>query len=77
MEGVWVWHWNDQPANYTGWGPGEPNSNGDQDCVFINVNENYMWADIQCTNTFRPLCEKRYTFLYFVLFFYHFSTFVM
>ena len=61
IEGMWLWQSSGIPANYTDWGPGEPNSyHGDQDCVFYHSGENYMWADINCLSSeFRPLCEKR------------------
>ena len=62
IEGIWMWSSSGAQANYTDWGPGEPNSNhGNQDCAFYHSGEQYMWADIACSSTdFRPLCEKRW-----------------
>uniref|UniRef100_A0A8B9R3H1 C-type lectin domain-containing protein n=1 Tax=Astyanax mexicanus TaxID=7994 RepID=A0A8B9R3H1_ASTMX len=51
-----VWKWVDGSELITGfWRAGEPNSNGDEDCV---INE-WNWADYPCNSQFNWICEKR------------------
>ncbi|KAG9259782.1 CD209 antigen-like protein C, partial [Astyanax mexicanus] len=51
-----VWKWVDGSELITKfWGAGEPNSNGDEDCVLTN----WKWADYPCNHQFNWICEKR------------------
>ncbi|KAL7855871.1 hypothetical protein AOLI_G00194750 [Acnodon oligacanthus] len=57
-----VWKWVDGSALTTEfWRPGEPNINGDEDCVITGYASDpvYSWADFTCNNRFAWICEKR------------------
>uniref|UniRef100_A0A3B1K6W4 C-type lectin domain-containing protein n=1 Tax=Astyanax mexicanus TaxID=7994 RepID=A0A3B1K6W4_ASTMX len=57
-----VWKWVDGSELITGfWYPGEPNSNGDEDCGLYGYGSDPVnnWADYPCNNQFFWMCEKR------------------
>merc|ERR1711970_1680154 len=48
QEGVWTWM-SGAPWSYEHWGEGEPNQNGNEDCLAIDPqNTNYGWMDLSC-----------------------------
>ncbi|XP_060570053.1 perlucin-like protein [Ruditapes philippinarum] len=57
-EGIWRWFNTDRHASMSDWGPGEPNNNGNEDCVGFWPRINYDWNDYECNSKLRPLCEK-------------------
>ncbi|XP_052771326.1 perlucin-like protein [Mya arenaria] len=63
VEGVWTWYTNDTPLEYTGWYPGQPGSEGDEDCAVIASrpdNGNLVfngWHDAPCAARHHPICE--------------------
>ncbi|KAH3710601.1 hypothetical protein DPMN_070089 [Dreissena polymorpha] len=64
VEGVWTWYTNDQPLEYTGWYPGQPGSEGDEDCAVIasrpeagGSQKFNGWHDAQCAAQHHPVCE--------------------
>lgn len=47
-EGLFTW-WGGHPATYTRWASGEPNNQGDEDCVhYSNFGDPEQWNDIEC-----------------------------
>ncbi|XP_049327979.1 C-type lectin domain family 17, member A [Astyanax mexicanus] len=57
-----VWKWVDGSELITGfWRPGEPNSNGDEDCGLYGYGSDPVnnWADYPCNNQEKWICEKR------------------
>ena len=46
-EGTFVWY-DQSPVVYTNWAPGEPNQNGDEDCVQIYTSG--LWNDLSCSS---------------------------
>jgi hypothetical protein len=52
-EGEWVWI-DDTPAPNWGWGPGEPNGGGSENCANLH---DYGWVDRDCGNTRDYICE--------------------
>ncbi|XP_049328208.1 CD209 antigen-like protein D [Astyanax mexicanus] len=57
-----VWKWVDGSELITGyWGPGEPNSNGEEDCVITDIGSDPVnnWNDYPCNRQFFWICEKR------------------
>ncbi|XP_049328653.1 C-type lectin domain family 17, member A-like [Astyanax mexicanus] len=71
-QGVWiglsdaetegVWKWVDGSELITGfWRPGEPNSNGDEDCVITDIGSDPVnnWNDYPCNRQLVWICEKR------------------
>ena len=66
-EGTWRWgnssqFWPALSGVYTNWEPGEPNnavSNGvDSDCLRMLTTTGGTWRDIQCSASYRPVCES-------------------
>ena len=62
-QNTWIWDGDGSRAEYTNWAPGEPSGkdeyNRDEDCVIIDVAENYFkWNDAMCLHSFSVLCEK-------------------
>jgi hypothetical protein len=47
---------NSQVIAYTNWGPGEPNQNGDEDCVQIQQ-VSHTWNDNDCKKHFYAICQ--------------------
>ena len=43
---------------YTHWGHGEPDNDGEQDCAVLN-SEGY-WDDVDCLTSLWSICEMRY-----------------
>lgn len=54
-EGLFQWVNNNSLA-YTPWFPGEPNDEGNEDCV--QLCNNGQWNDESCSVTDNALCEK-------------------
>ncbi|KAG9259802.1 hypothetical protein AMEX_G27387 [Astyanax mexicanus] len=57
-----VWKWVDGSELITGfWRPGEPNSNGDEDCVTTDIGSDPVnnWNDYPCNRQLVWICEKR------------------
>nr|ACU83224.1 perlucin-like protein isoform A [Ruditapes philippinarum] len=57
-EGSYRWFHSNNYPSYTNWGRGEPNNDGNEDCVGFWSRINYYWNDFQCRHELRPLCEK-------------------
>merc|ERR1712088_671661 len=48
QEGVWTWM-SGAPWSYEHWGEGEPNQNGNEDCLAIDPQQaGYGWMDLSC-----------------------------
>ena len=62
IEGVWTWQSTGRSATYTDWAPTEPNTfqGTNEDCAVFASAGKYQWADVPCSNLYRPLCEKRF-----------------
>uniref|UniRef100_A0A3B1IDJ3 C-type lectin domain-containing protein n=1 Tax=Astyanax mexicanus TaxID=7994 RepID=A0A3B1IDJ3_ASTMX len=57
-----VWKWVDGSELITGfWRTGEPNSNGDEDCVTTDIGSDPLnnWNDYPCNRQLVWICEKR------------------
>ncbi|CAH1265180.1 HGF [Branchiostoma lanceolatum] len=52
-EGTFIWV-DGTPLTYTSWNFGEPNNNGDEDCVQLS---GYNWNDAYCGGTAQYICE--------------------
>ncbi|XP_060608108.1 perlucin-like isoform X1 [Ruditapes philippinarum] len=65
IEGLWVWYKGDKPVNFTGWYPGQPGSEGDEDCAVIASRTDVFngWHDAPCAASHHPICEIRNTTL--------------
>ena len=60
FEGLWVWE-DQSSSTYTNWNPGEPNNQGDEDCVTDNVNVIAgKWDDWTCSSAAKFICERNY-----------------
>nr|ACU83213.1 C-type lectin [Ruditapes philippinarum] len=57
-DGIWRWFDTMSHATCSDWGPGEPNSHGNEDCVNFFVDNDYNWNDSTCHSKYTPLCEK-------------------
>jgi len=66
-EGNWYWMHSHQPAVWTSWGPGEPDTSSvnKEDCAALYVSKDYRnyWMDHSCLDTrigledIAPLCQ--------------------
>ena len=54
-EGTWIRSDNGEVATYYNWSPGEPNNDGNQDCVKLYTT--YRWDDDYCTKSKASICE--------------------
>ncbi|XP_070535732.1 macrophage mannose receptor 1-like [Ptychodera flava] len=57
-----TYEWSDMTeVTYTKWNNGEPNSNGDEDCVDMYVSGGLAgyWNDDGCSKAFRSVCKKK------------------
>ena len=71
MEGRYVWAESHQLADYTNWGPGEPQEEDGLDCVFKSGDFIVGWHDYSCDKdtvagdawglTIHALCETEQT----------------
>ena len=61
IEGVWKWKSNGSLATFTDWESGQPDNNGDEDCVELYPSNSWHWNDASCTTNHYPLCEKNVT----------------
>ncbi|XP_078676753.1 apolipoprotein(a)-like isoform X1 [Branchiostoma floridae x Branchiostoma belcheri] len=52
-EGIFIWV-DGTPLTYTSWNYGEPNNNGEEDCVQLS---GYNWNDASCFGTAQYICE--------------------
>ena len=58
-EGMWVWQDTEMTASVTDWLPGQPGSEaGQEDCAVLAPQYDYRWADLPCSVSREPLCEK-------------------
>ncbi|XP_060562381.1 C-type lectin domain family 4 member E-like [Ruditapes philippinarum] len=57
-EGIWRWYGTETHATFSDWGPGEPNNNGNEDCVQLYSGYDYRSNDTPCHGQLTPLCEK-------------------
>merc|ERR1712061_185367 len=62
QEGVWTWM-SGAPWSYEHWGEGEPNQNGNEDCLAIDPQQaGYGWMDLNCAGDNAvpryAVCEK-------------------
>lgn len=57
-EGTFVWVDGGQWV-YDNWRSGEPNNNGNEDCVILQGNQGGKWDDRPCAQTYRYLCERQ------------------
>uniref|UniRef100_K1QAX1 Low affinity immunoglobulin epsilon Fc receptor n=1 Tax=Magallana gigas TaxID=29159 RepID=K1QAX1_MAGGI len=48
-EGNWVWMSTQDPLDYNGWNPGEPNNGVGAACMAMANHEHYHWNDDFCT----------------------------
>ncbi|XP_041352358.1 macrophage mannose receptor 1-like [Gigantopelta aegis] len=55
-EGAFVWE-DGSVVTFSKWSPGEPNNNGNEDCVAL-VPKIKSWIDISCTFSRKYICEK-------------------
>ena len=54
-----TFEWSDGSSwNYSAWKPGEPNNNGNQDCLVGNAKD-HKWDDDHCEEKKMFLCKKR------------------
>ncbi|XP_022602665.1 lactose-binding lectin l-2-like [Seriola dumerili] len=54
------WMWSDGCAVKFGfWNPGEPNNNGNEDCVHNNFGNNKKWNGGPCSDTYASVCASR------------------
>ena len=61
-EGTWKWSSTGTPLSYTSWYSGEPNNNGNEDCLAFNYLVNYgpgKWNDGPCSFKLKYVCERR------------------
>jgi len=57
-EGNWMWSNGQQLGRYNNWYPGEPNNyHGKQDCVYMAMQYDYQWLDLDCEAYRFSLCE--------------------
>ena len=57
QEGHWVWETSGVPFAYTNWSTGQPDNDGNQDCMIINRSKK-RWYDFNCAHTgMKPLCQ--------------------
>ena len=55
-----TWHWMDgSELTVDGWGPGEPTTPGEDNCVEIYSVNDWTWNDRTCTENFPFACELR------------------
>ncbi|XP_022081683.1 macrophage mannose receptor 1-like [Acanthaster planci] len=60
VEGVWKYASNDTPSDagvYLNWGSGQPNDNGEQDCIMMG--KSGTWEDKECSDYYYVTCKKR------------------
>ncbi|PVD37344.1 hypothetical protein C0Q70_04343 [Pomacea canaliculata] len=74
VEGTWLWVNNNQArervlwllARYFHWATGEPNSDGNEDCVAIWVtcpSQNGLWNDYDCSKRYNTSARRRRTIM--------------
>jgi len=56
-EGTWVWD-DHMGQGYVNWNNGEPNNQGDEDCLMHASQIGGKWNDSNCNNQFRYVCEN-------------------
>jgi len=62
-EGEWRWM-SGQTFSYTNWHEGEPNDSGNEDCVSMSSQEDYLWEDLACDTSMHSdimhyvVCER-------------------
>eukprot|EP00105_Crassostrea_gigas_P010135 XP_011425311.1 PREDICTED: perlucin [Crassostrea gigas] len=59
-EGNWVWMSTQDPLDYNGWNPGEPNNGVGAACMAMANHEHYHWNDDFCTKSYDFICEKEH-----------------
>ncbi|XP_059210528.1 ladderlectin-like, partial [Centropristis striata] len=57
MTGVWLWS-DGTPFRFSYWCSGEPNNQGNEHCVEMNVGDNKCWNDLKCDTNRPSVCAK-------------------
>lgn len=57
-EGHFTWVSDGTAASFTDWGGSNPDNSYNEDCVHFSKGT-YIWNDINCSNKFGYICEKR------------------
>ena len=58
-ERIFKWAaYNSTLPNFRYWDTGEPNNEGDEDCVEMRKKVNYKWNDVPCGQLNRFICER-------------------
>ncbi|XP_062613155.1 perlucin-like protein isoform X2 [Saccostrea cucullata] len=58
VEGDWRWLPKLDYVVFSDWARGEPNNQGDQDCVDLEYGRQYQWDDDRCNNFRSFICER-------------------
>lgn len=58
-EGQWEWASTGYALDYSNWYPGEPNNDGDEDCLVTGGNFKTLWNDDKCGSHNKFICEKK------------------
>ena len=56
-EGAWTWL-DGGSSTYTSWETGQPDNDGNQDCVIAQTSGNGEWNDVDCTDHYDFVCEE-------------------
>ena len=58
-EGRFVWSQSGKGVTFQSWAPGEPNNQGNADCVVMwGDMYNYKWDDVPCYKKYWFVCER-------------------
>ncbi|KAK1891602.1 Lactose-binding lectin l-2 [Dissostichus eleginoides] len=57
MEGRWMWS-DGSAVNFVSWSSGEPNNEGNEDCVHTNFGFDHKWNDMSCYNSYPSVCAS-------------------
>ncbi|XP_063405664.1 perlucin-like protein [Mytilus trossulus] len=58
-EGKWEWASTGYALDYSNWYPGEPNNDGDEDCLMTGDSFKALWNDDNCGSHQKFICEKK------------------
>uniref|UniRef100_A0A8C9R5U0 C-type lectin domain-containing protein n=1 Tax=Scleropages formosus TaxID=113540 RepID=A0A8C9R5U0_SCLFO len=58
LEGTWIWI-DSTLFDFTFWSPGEPNNDGNQNCLQINYGDHKKWDDLNCYKKRPSICVTR------------------
>jgi hypothetical protein len=56
QEGVFRWV-DGSPLTFQAWAGGEPNNDGEEDCVAFFTTTPYSWVDVSCEDAYSVICE--------------------